>query len=226
MDLLPWIDALLASPITSGTPRYLEHSLRGRLVAWEVVATGDPRAPRVHAWWSQGLALAGGESLAQSESWWRPWRDREALELAWNRCRGGLRWVADALFDELPEPPPRALSLRERFERGVDGDDAYPDPEAFEAELEQLLRAWELVVAHEQPGTPRRLAGRLHAARKATRGLGAPVTLHVPLYEVRSVQEMVRDRGAAPVTAVHDAYARVVFYGARARDRCAAAFSP
>lgn len=225
MDLRPWVDALLASPISSGTPRFLEHSLLGRLGAWEIVATGDLDAPRVAALWGEAVARAGGQSLAQCDAWWRPWRDEAALDLAWNRVRGGLAWATDALLDDHHERPAESEGLRASIVAALDDTACFPDPEAMEAQVEQRLRAWELVVAHHRPGAPRRLAGRLHAARKASQGLRAPPTLHVPLCEVRTVQEIVRARGSVPVEVVQASYARVVFFGAQMRDRCAEAFS-
>lgn len=226
MDHRPWIDALLASPISSGTPRFLEHSLLGRLAAWEIVSTGDPRAPLVRTWWRDAVACGGGASLAQSEAWWRPWPDVVSLDLAWNRVRGGLAWTLDALLDDIPAPPETSRGLLDAARAALEDPSGYDDPEAMEAEVEQLLRAWERVVTLSDPSAPRRLAGRLHAARKASRGLRAPATLHVPLYEVRPVAEIVRARGAVPVTVVQDAYARVVRFGAHLRDRCAERFTP
>ncbi|MEZ4393128.1 MAG: hypothetical protein R3A48_18730 [Polyangiales bacterium] len=225
MNLARWTDALLASPITSGTPRYLEHSLRGRLSAWEIVAARRVRATEVPAWWDEALLLAGGQpSLSQTEAWWRPWRDDDALELAWNRVRGGLSWVCDALVAETTALPPAASRLLAAARSALDDPARFAHPEALEAETEQLLRAAELALCDGDPAAPRRVAGRLHAARRASRGLRAPLTLHMPLSDVRTVREVVLARSTTPAAAMNEAYARVVFYGAQLRSRCAARF--
>lgn len=225
MDLTRWVDALLASPITSGTPRYLEHCVRGRLCAWEIHATGSTRPSEVPAWWREALALAGAaSSLAATDEWWRPWPDEAALDLAWNRVLGGLGWVRSELRWSTPSLPPDARALCRAVDESLAEPERYPHPEALEAELEQLLRCTEMAIARADPGAPRRLAGLLHAARRASRGLKSPVTLHLPLSEVRTVGEILRQRSLAPPSRVHDAYARVVFYGAQLRDRCAATF--
>lgn len=225
MNLARWTDALLASPITSGTPRYLEHSLRGRLSAWEIVAQRRVRATEVPAWWDEALVLAGGHaSLSQTEAWWRPWRDDDALELAWNRVCGGLSWVSDALVREAASLPPAAERLLAAAQSALDDPSRFAHPEALEAETEQLLRAAELALSDVDPSAPRRVAGRLHAARRASRGLRSPLTLHMPLSDVRTVREVVLARSTTPGAAMNDAYARVVFYGAQLRARCAGAF--
>lgn len=225
MNLARWTDALLASPISSGTPRYLEHSLRGRLAAWEIAAQGRERATEVPAWWDEALRLAGGHpSLSQSEAWWRPWRDDDALELAWNRVCGGLSWVSEVFAPEAAALPPPAVRLLAAAQSALADPASFAHPEALEAETEQLLRAAELALCEGDPATPRRVAGRLHAARRASRGLRTPLTLHMPLSDVRTVREVVLARSTTPSAAMNDAYARVVFYGAQLRSRCAMAF--
>lgn len=225
MNLARWTDALLASPITSGTPRYLEHSLRGRLIAWELIARGRDTARELPVWWDEALHLAGGAaSLAQTEAWWHPWRDDEALELAWNRVCGGLSWVLEATIRERPDRPPASARLLRAARDAVASADAFPHPEALEAEAEQLMRAAELSLNAHDPTAPRLVAGRLHAARRASQGLRAPPTLHLPLSDVRSVREVIHARSATSPAVVSAAYARVVFFGAQLRDRCVAAF--
>lgn len=225
MNFSRWVDALLTSPISSGTPRYLEHCIVGRLHAWEISARADPATAQVPAWWREAVSRAGPHaSISACEAWWRPWSAPGSLELAWNRVRGGLTWVRDDLAWDLSHAPPNVTSLCAAADLALSRPHAHPHPEALEAAVEQQLRAAELLLAERAPGMPRRLAGALHAARRASQGLKSPVTLNVPLSDVRSVSELVRARGAVTPREMHDAYARVVLLGARLRDRCAAEF--
>ncbi len=225
MNFSRWVDALLTSPISSGTPRYLEHCVLGRLHAWEIAARADPTTAQVPAWWREEVSRAGAHpSISACEVWWRPWAAPESLDLAWNRVRGGLTWVRDDLGWDLSDAPAPVTSLCAAADLALSRPEAHPHPEALEAAVEQYLRAAEILLAEGALGTPRRLAGVLHAARRASQGLKSPVTLHVPLSDVRSVAELVRARGAVTPREMHDAYARVVFLGAQLRDRCAAEF--
>lgn len=225
MNFSRWVNALLSSPISSGTPRYLEHCVVGRLHAWEIAARGDATTAQVPAWWREAVALAGPHpSLSACESWWRPWASPEALDLAWNRVHGGLAWVRDDLGWDLSAAPLPVTSLCAAADCALSRPLDHPHPEALEAAVEQYLRAAELLLAARAPAMPRRLAGSLHAARRASQGLKSPVTLHVPLSDVRSVAELVRARAAVSPREMQDAYARVVAAGAQLRDRCAADF--
>lgn len=225
MNFSRWVNALLSSPISSGTPRYLEHCVVGRLHAWEIAVRADPATAQVPAWWREAVARSGPHpSVSACEGWWRPWAAPEALDLAWNRVHGGLSWVRDALAWDLSAAPRPVTSLCAAADFALSRPHDHPHPEALEAAVEQYLRAAELLLSAHDPATPRRLAGVLHAARRASQGLKSPVTLHVPLSDVRSVSELVRARAAASPREVHDAYARVVAAGARLRDRCAADF--
>ncbi|MFO0624652.1 MAG: hypothetical protein U0325_03480 [Polyangiales bacterium] len=225
MKFSRWVDALLASPISSGTPRYLEHCVLGRLHAWEIAARADAHTAQVPAWWREAVARAGpAPSISACEAWWRPWDGPDRLDLAWNRVHGGLTWVRDTLAWDLAGAPASVTSLCAAADLALAEPRAHPHPEALEAAAEQYLRAAEALLAEVVPATPRRLAGVLHAARRASQGLKSPVTLHVPLSDVRSVAELVRARAAVSPGEVQDAYARVVRLGAQLRDRCAAEY--
>lgn len=225
MNFSRWVDALLSSPISSGTPRYLEHCILGRLHAWEIASRADPTTAQVPAWWREAVSLAGPHpSISACEAWWRPWSAPGSLDLAWNRVRGGLAWVRDDLAWDLSDAPAPITSLCAAADLALSRPHAHPHPEALEAAVEQYLRAAEMLLAEVAPATPRRLAGVLHAARRASQGLKSPVTLHVPLSDVRSVAELVRARAAVTPREMQDAYARVVGLGAQLRDRGAAEF--